>query len=88
MGKLPNYVQYFGSNIVEGVAEDWLDAEMSWVEVEMSWVVLDGAGWSWVEVGARFINTRKKTKNKSEIAVRHAERMSNSFFVYLVNNLF
>ena len=33
-GKLPNYVQYFGSNIVEGVAE------------------------SWVEVSARFSNTR------------------------------
>ena len=30
-------MQYFGSIIVEGVAE----AEMSWVEV-------DGAGWSWV----------------------------------------
>ena len=43
LGKLPNYVQYFGSNIVEGVAE-------SWVEVEMSWVEVDGAGWSWVEV--------------------------------------
>ena len=40
-GKLPNYVQYFGSNIVEGVAE-------SWVEVEMSWVEVDGGGWRWV----------------------------------------
>ena len=38
LGKLPNYVQYFGSNIVEGVAESWVEAEMSWVEV-------DGAGW-------------------------------------------
>ena len=35
--KLPNYMQYFGSNIVEGDAESWLEAEMSWVEV-------DGAG--------------------------------------------
>ena len=34
-------MQYFGSNIVEGVAE-------SWVEVEMSWVAVDGAGWRWV----------------------------------------
>ena len=41
LGKLPNYVQYFSSNIVEGVAESWVEAEMSWVEV-------DGAGWSWV----------------------------------------
>ena len=38
LGKLPNYVQYFGSNIVEGVAERWVEAQMSWVEV-------DGAGW-------------------------------------------
>ena len=27
--KLPNYVRYFGSNIVEGVAESWVEAEMS-----------------------------------------------------------
>ena len=39
--KLPNYVRYFGSNNVEGVAE-------SWVETEMSWVGVDGAGWRWV----------------------------------------
>ena len=38
LGRLPNYVRYFGSNIVEGVADSWLEAEMSWVEV-------DGAGW-------------------------------------------
>ena len=38
LGRLPNYVQYFGSNIVEGVADSWFEAEMSWVEV-------DGAGW-------------------------------------------
>ena len=35
-------MQYFGSNIVEGVAESWVEAEMSWVEVEMSWEELDG----------------------------------------------
>ena len=29
LGKLSNYVQYFGSNIVEGVAESWVEAEMS-----------------------------------------------------------
>ena len=38
LGKLPNYERYFGSNIVEGVAE-------SWVKAEMSWMVVDGAGW-------------------------------------------
>ena len=31
--KLPYYVQYFGSNNVEGVAENWVEAEMSWVEL-------------------------------------------------------
>ena len=44
MGKLLKYVQYFGPNIVEDVAESWVLAEMSWVEVEMSWVEVDGAG--------------------------------------------
>ena len=48
LGKSPNYVQYFGPSIVEGVAESWVDTEMSLVEV-------DGAGWSCVEVdGARW----------------------------------
>ena len=42
-------MQYFGSNIVEGVAE-------SWVEVDGA----GGGGWSWVEVGARFSNTQTK----------------------------
>ena len=27
--RLPNYVQYFGSNIVESVAESWLETDMS-----------------------------------------------------------
>ena len=26
---LPNYVRYFASNIVEGVAESWVEVEMS-----------------------------------------------------------
>ena len=41
-------MQYFGPNIVEGVAERWVEAEMSWVEVDetgWSWVKVDGAGW-------------------------------------------
>ena len=37
-------MQYFGSNIVEGVAESWVETVMSWVEV-------DGAGWRWMELG-------------------------------------
>ena len=52
--KLPNYVQYFGSNNVEGVAESYVETEMScgwsWVEVEMSWVEVDGAGRRWMEL--------------------------------------
>ena len=27
LGKLPNYVQYFGSNIIEGVAESWVKVD-------------------------------------------------------------
>ena len=38
LGKLPNYVRYFDSYNVEGVAE-------SWVEVEKSWVEVNGTGW-------------------------------------------
>ena len=33
LGTLPTYVQYSGSNNVEGVSESWSEAEMSWVEV-------------------------------------------------------
>ena len=58
MGKLPNYMQYFGSNIVEGVAESWVEAEMSWVELGGGWNELGGGGWIWVKVGARFSNTQ------------------------------
>ena len=29
LGKLPNYMQHFGSNIAEGVAESWVEVEMS-----------------------------------------------------------
>ena len=50
-GEIAQLRKYFGSNIVEGVAESWAEAEMSWVEV-------GGAGWSWMEVGARFSNTQ------------------------------
>ena len=41
-------MQYFGSNIVEGVAQSWVESEMSLVEVEISWMEVDGAEWSWV----------------------------------------
>ena len=33
LGKLPNYVQYFGSNNVEGAAESRVEAEICWMEV-------------------------------------------------------
>ena len=32
--KLNNYVQYFGSNIVKGVAGSWVETEIRWVEVD------------------------------------------------------
>ena len=73
MGKLPNYLQYFGANIVEGVAESWVEAEIGWVEVggarwgwmELGgggwiWVELGGGGWNWVELGAWFSYTLSK----------------------------
>ena len=41
LGKLPNYVRYFGSNNIEGVAETWVENEMSGIEV-------DGTGWGLV----------------------------------------
>ena len=43
LGKLLNLVQYFGSDNIEGVAENWVEAKMSWVKV-------DGAGWKWMEL--------------------------------------
>ena len=33
LGKLRNYMSYFGSNNVEGVAKNSVEAEMSWLEV-------------------------------------------------------
>ena len=44
-------MQYFGSNVVEGVAESRVETEISWMEVEMRCVEVDGAGWSWMELG-------------------------------------
>ena len=38
LAKLLESVQYSTSNNVEGVAE-------SWVETEMSWILVDGACW-------------------------------------------
>ena len=43
--KLPNYLRYFDSNNIEGVAEGWVEAEMSWVEVGASWNELGGGIW-------------------------------------------
>ena len=41
-------MQYWGSNNVEGVAENRVEAQMIWVEVEMGWV----------ELGARYSNNQ------------------------------
>ena len=52
--KLPNYVQYFDSNIVEGGAESWVETEMSWMEVSVAgwrWIELGGAGSRWMKLG-------------------------------------
>ena len=56
----------FSSNNVEGVAENWVEVEVSWMELDgagWSWVVVEGVGggeWSWVELGERFSNTQNK----------------------------
>ena len=34
LAKLPNYMRYFGSNIVEGVTESLVEVDMSCVEVD------------------------------------------------------
>ena len=35
-GEIAQLREYFGSNIVEGVAQSWVEAEMSWVEVSVA----------------------------------------------------
>ena len=52
--KLPNYVQYFGLNIAEGVVESWVEvdgARWSWVCGGWRWMELGGAGWRWIKLG-------------------------------------
>ena len=56
LGQLPNYVRYFGSYSVEGVAESWVELGAG----ESSWMEVDGGGWSWMELGAQFGNTPRK----------------------------
>ena len=64
LGKLPNYVRYFGSYNVESVAESWVEVDRTgwrWMEPGgdgWSWVELGGGGWRWVKLGAQFGNTR------------------------------
>ena len=50
LGKLPNYVRYFCSYNVEGVAESWV--ELGGAGWRLKW-----ARWRWTELGARFSNT-------------------------------
>ena len=50
--KLPNHIRYFGASNVEGIAESWVEVQMSWVEVGRTgwnWMKVDGAGWRWVQ---------------------------------------
>ena len=44
-------MQYLSSNIVEGVAESWVETEMGWVEVDGAGWRLKRAGWRWMELG-------------------------------------
>ena len=76
LGKLPNYVRYFGSYNVEDVAESCLEAEMNWVELGGSggarwrWVVVDGVAWGWmhglaIPVHKIYVNTNLVLLKKS-----------------------
>ena len=51
LGKLLNYMLYFGSNNVEGIAESWVKAEMGWVQLGAAGWRLKWAGWRWMELG-------------------------------------
>ena len=64
-------MQYFGSNIVEGVAEGWVEAEMSWVEVGGAGWRLKLAGWRWVHGLA--ITKLYYTKSLSGKGILHFE---------------
>ena len=76
LGKLPNYVRYFGPYNVEDVAESCLEAEMNWVELGGSggarwrWVVVDGVAWGWmhglaIPVHKIYVNTNLVLLKKS-----------------------
>ena len=77
-------MQCFGSNIVEGVAESWVEAEMSWMEMDGAgwwWMELGGVGWSWVEVGARFSNTPLLMSKSEEMLVRSVYKKTDEWYI-------
>ena len=50
---MPHYIQYFGPNNVEGVAENRVEVEMSCKDVDgavLRWVEVDGARLRWGKV--------------------------------------
>ena len=52
LGKLHNYMQYFGSNkVIKGVAESWVMPELIWVDLDGSGWRLKLSGWRWIELG-------------------------------------
>ena len=93
LGKLPNYMQYFGSNIVKGVAESWVEAQMSWVDVDGtggSWVEVDKAWWRWVH--GLVIRTIKTPSGKlpnllgmkltTDVILQFLSSVNNGIFAY------
>ena len=62
---MPNYVQYFDWNIVEGVAERLKVAGWRWMKLDGGWNELGEGGWSSVELGARFSNTHHENVFRS-----------------------
>ena len=89
LGKLPNYLQYFGSNNVEraGLRLQW--TRWRWIELgegEWRWMKLGRGGWrwmgvvrgewSWVKVGVQF----KFNKRLDFLMVNHAVSRPSSFW--------
>ena len=89
LGKLPNYLQYFGSNNVEraGLRLQW--TRWRWIELgegEWRWMKLGRGGWrwigvvrgewSWVKVGVRF----KFNKRLDFLMINHAVSRPSSFW--------
>ena len=77
-------MRYFDSNNVEGVAESWVETEISWVEVGMSWVEVNGAGWKLVHgLVIPFKTHVNKFKFKKTVAILIFNSTCFTFFIIM-----